>query len=57
MIGNNVFLFNTATMMEAMQEYLDKRMSEYAPQVTNVNYESQTNGTFRVTLTDRESSK
>lgn len=54
MIGNNVFLFNAATMMEAVQEYLDKRMNEYSPKVTHVTYESQTNGTFRISVTEKE---
>ena len=36
MKGNNEFHFNQATMTEAMQEYLNKRMGEFAPTVTCV---------------------
>ena len=35
MKGNNEFHFNEATMIEAVQEYLNKRMGEFAPTVTS----------------------
>jgi len=34
--GNNTLELNEATLIEAMQEYLDKRMTDYAPKVTSV---------------------
>lgn len=36
MKGNNTLELNTATIIEALQEYLDKRMGEFAPKVTDV---------------------
>jgi len=37
MKGNNSMILNKATMIEAVQEWLDKRMPDYAPEVvTNV---------------------
>lgn len=38
MIGNNQLNLNQATMIEAMQEYLDKRMGPFAPKVTAVGF-------------------
>jgi len=35
MRGNNTFMLNGATMIEAVQEYLDKRMTP-APKVNSV---------------------
>jgi len=36
MKGNNSLTLNEATMIEAMQEWLIKRMGEFAPKVTSV---------------------
>lgn len=36
MKGNNTLELNEATLIEAMQEYLDKRMTEHSPRVTAV---------------------
>jgi len=33
MRGNNDLILNHATIIEALQEYLDKRMGDYSPQV------------------------
>ena len=33
MKGNNDLVLNHATVIEALQEYLDKQMGTYAPQV------------------------
>lgn len=53
MIGNNTMLLNTATMMQAVQEWLDKRMPECAPEVTNITGKDSTRGTFEITLNER----
>lgn len=37
MIGHNQLNLNTASVMEALQEYLDKRMGEHAPKVVSLN--------------------
>ena len=36
MKGNNTLELNEAALIEAMQEYLDRRMTDYAPKVTAV---------------------
>jgi hypothetical protein len=36
MIGNNELRLNEATIAEAVQEYLNKRMGENAPEVQSV---------------------
>ena len=36
MKGNNELLLNEATIMEAVQEYLNKRMGEFAPTVKGI---------------------
>lgn len=36
MKGCNEIHMNHATVMEALQEYLDKRMGEYAPRVASI---------------------
>jgi len=41
MKGNNTLEFNEATCIEAMQEYLDKRMGNYAPNVVSVKLNMQ----------------
>lgn len=54
MIGNNVLLLNTATMMQAVQEWLDKRMPECSPSVTNVTIKSESSGLFEIRVQERE---
>ena len=54
MKGNNSLIFNTATMIEALQEYLNKRMSDFAPKVTGVCLENSSRGTFQITTTDMD---
>jgi len=57
MRGTNTLHFNAATMIEAMQEYLDKRMGDYAPQVTDIRSGSDIRGyapEFVVTVNDKE---
>lgn len=56
MIGNNTLLLNESTVIEAVQEYLDKRMTA-APKVASV--KPKTGNTysceaFEVQLKDRE---
>ncbi len=54
MIGNNEMILNTATVIEAMQEWLDKRMAGFAPRVTNVRAKDPLRGTFEITLNEKE---
>lgn len=56
MIGNNELHLNQATLIQAMQEWLDKRLLGYAPKVTAVKSESKGYSveTFIVSTTDRE---
>lgn len=49
MRGVNDFRLNEATMIEAVQEYLNKRMTVFAPKVTSV---CMNNGDFRVLVTE-----
>lgn len=37
MIGNNQLNLNPATVMQALQEWLNKRMGEHAPRVVSIN--------------------
>lgn len=63
MKGNNELLLNQATMVAAVQMYLDSLMVKPAPKVTLVEREiSRPNSigdtdSFRVRLTDREPTK
>lgn len=55
MIGNNEMHLNEATMIQAMQEWLDKRMPGYSPKVTSVSASTNYAGAdFIVKTTDRE---
>lgn len=40
MKGQNTLQLNEATLIDALQEYIDKRMGSYAPKVTAVKMES-----------------
>ena len=51
MKGNNEILLNEATMIEALQEYFDKRMTTFAPVITNVGYRDRE---FKVSVKERE---
>jgi hypothetical protein len=42
MIGSNTLILNVATVTEAIQEYLDKRMFKYSPKVVSVTLENIT---------------
>jgi hypothetical protein len=55
MKGNNTIELNTASMIEALQEYLDKRMGEYAPKVTDVKYSKPGyDTTFNISVSEQE---
>lgn len=54
MRGNNDLILNEATIKEAMQEYLDKRMGEFAPQVTGVKYNNKYDYAFTVSVSSKE---
>lgn len=57
MQGNNTLILNTATMIEAVQQWLDRQMVQRAPTVTGVEAEGKNYGstTFKVELsTDAE---
>lgn len=51
MRGNNTLNLNEATIIEALQEYFDKRSLRSPFKVTSVTY---TGGTFRVSTEERE---
>ena len=36
MKGNNFMILNQSTMQEALQEWTDKRMTEFAPEIGNI---------------------
>lgn len=58
MIGHNTLELNGATMQEAIQEYLDKRMGTYSPKVVNVTASNSVGCyTFRVDVADRDTDK
>lgn len=52
MKGNNTLLLNAATMAEAVQEWLAKRMPEQTPTVTSVRADSSSGHapSFRIEL-------
>lgn len=52
MQGNNTLLLNTATIIEAVQQWLDRKMVGSAPTVTNVGVDDSKYGstTFKVEL-------
>lgn len=58
MKGNNELVLNEATIIAAVQMYLDSLMVKPAPKVESVDSESSGySKSFRVKLTDRESPK
>ena len=42
MRGNNDLILNHGTVIEALQEYFDKRMGEYSPQIVCVQAKGDT---------------
>ena len=54
MIGTNKLILCPAEMCVAVQEYIDKRMGKYAPQVESVSY---SNSSFEVLLRSRVTSE
>ena len=57
MTGNNHLSLNQATMVEVVQQWIDREfVKDHAPQVAAVNHDHQT-GTFTVKLVDREQEK
>ena len=59
MIGNNELRLNQATMIEAVQEYLDSLMINHAPKVSSVVASKDSpygaGETFVIAVTDKES--
>lgn len=51
MKGNNELVLNESTIIEAVQEYLDKRMTTFAPKVKSVSYRERE---FRVSVFSEE---
>jgi hypothetical protein len=47
MIGTNRMQLNEATMMDVVQQWLDRQLAENAPKVTGI---TSYNGVFEVTL-------
>ena len=54
MQGNNTLVLCMAEMIVAMQEYIDKRLGEHAPKVTNIKFSSVADWTFSIELTDKK---
>jgi hypothetical protein len=51
MKGNNELRLNEATLIEAVQEYLNKRMTTFAPKVISIGYGDRE---FRVYVVSEE---
>jgi len=41
MIGKNQLNLNAATVMQALQEWINKRMGEHAPRIVSINHSKQ----------------
>lgn len=54
MKGNNTLVLCMAEMKVAVQEYIDKRLGEHAPQVRHVKASSTADWTFAVELCDEQ---
>lgn len=50
MKGRNTLIFNTATMIEAVQMLLSKQMPFHAPTVTTVKLADSYAGTFEISV-------
>ena len=53
MKGVNELLLNQSTIVEAIQEWIDKRMVDYSPKIVTVSYDS-TIYMFRVVTKEKE---
>jgi hypothetical protein len=53
MKGNNELILNESTMIEAVQEYLDKRMTTFAPMVKSIGYKDHE---FKVSVFSEDNS-
>ena len=53
MIGVNELLLNQVTIVQAIQEWIDKRMVDYSPKIVTVSYDS-TMCMFRVVTEEKE---
>ena len=54
MKGSNTFKLNEETMIEAVQEYLDKRITKDTPVVTSVTVKSGIDHQFTILLSEKE---
>ena len=50
MKGNNTFIFNEATIIVAIQEYLNKRITTDTPKVTSVKSSDKTLSLFQIDI-------
>ena len=50
MVGTNTLRLNTATMMQIVQEWLERTMPDKPPKVTNFKYAGDVQGTYEVTV-------
>lgn len=57
MLGSNEFIFNEATIIVAMQEYIDKRITVDTPKVTSVSIHDRTNNLFSIKLEEQNVNK
>lgn len=55
MKGNNTLVLCMAEMRVAVQEYIDKRLGEFAPRVNMIKQSAVGDWSFSVELTDQES--
>lgn len=54
MIGNNTFVFNTATMIEILQEWFDSNLSD-TPTVTGVKMKTENScNLFEITVESKK---
>lgn len=53
MKGSNDLILNHATIIEALQEYMDKRMGDYAPKVVTIS-PNKSDYTITVSVSEKE---
>lgn len=53
MIGNNELKLNEITVIEAMQEWLDKRMAGYSPKIVGITHDSM-KAQFTIKTADKD---
>lgn len=54
MRGNNILILNSATIIEAIQEYFDRRFAKDTPNITGVSMDGSNPSSFRVTVEEKK---